>query len=173
MLLFKLITFDLPNSSVKSFLRFYFFDPTYRLLLNYRLGKFFINSNFWILRIIGKIYKRNMIIKRSCQISYKSTLGKNLKFPHPLGIVIGDEVVIGDNVIIFQSVTIGSHGSRDKRKSYPIIESGVKIYAGAKVIGGITIGENAIIGANSLVNKNVPPGSIAVGIPCRIINSRL
>ena len=31
------------------------------------------------------------------------------------------------------------------------------------------IGEGAIIGANAVVTKNIPPYSIAAGIPARII----
>ncbi len=74
--------------------------------------------------------------------------------------------------MIFQQATLGSHGKKTEEMSYPIIESGVKIYAEAKIIGGVTVGENAIIGTNAVVNIDVPTGSIAVGIPCKIINKQ-
>jgi len=110
-----------------------------------------------------------MIVKRNCDISYNATIGKNLRLPHPIGIVIGDGVIIKDNVMVFQQVTFGSHGKKNQSLSYPIVENNVKIFAGAKIIGGITIGENAIIGANAVVNIDVPANTKAVGIPCRII----
>jgi tetrahydrodipicolinate N-succinyltransferase len=41
--------------------------------------------------------------------------------------------------------------------------------AGVSVIGNIKIGHGCIIGAGSLVNKDIPPFSIAVGSPCKVI----
>jgi serine O-acetyltransferase len=97
-----------------------------------------------------------------------STIGKNIKLPHPLGIVIGAGVVIKDNVTIFQQVTLGGKGGFHKL-DYPIIENNVIIYAGAKILGSVTIGQNSIIGANSVVLSDIPPDSVAVGVPARIL----
>jgi acetyltransferase-like isoleucine patch superfamily enzyme len=48
---------------------------------------------------------------------------------------------------------------------------GVNCYLGNKVtvMGGVTIGHGSVIGAASLVTKNIPPFSIAVGSPCKVI----
>ena len=43
--------------------------------------------------------------------------------------------------------------------------------AGTIVLPGITIGENSIIGAGSVVTKDIPPNSVAVGNPARVIKS--
>ncbi|MBC6369212.1 hypothetical protein DDT91_20660 [Algoriphagus sp. AK58] len=110
-----------------------------------------------------------MYIKRSCQIDYSAVIGRNVKFAHPIGIVIGKNVIIGNNVKIWQNVTFGSHGKNALKKNYPVIKDNVRIFAGAKIIGGITIGENATIGANSVVNIDVPANATAVGIPCKIL----
>ena len=40
--------------------------------------------------------------------------------------------------------------------------------AGAKILGDILIGEGSAIGANAVVVRDVPPGSVAVGIPAEI-----
>lgn len=40
--------------------------------------------------------------------------------------------------------------------------------AGAVLLGKITIGENSIIGANAVVLKDVPPNSVAIGVPATI-----
>lgn len=157
------------HKGFKNFLVSYLFSPRFRVLLNHRLGKYFYNRDNFILRQIGKYYKVRLITKRNCDISYNAVIGKGLKMPHPIGVVIGEGVVIKENVTIFQQVTFGSHGRRGENFEYPIVESGVVIYAGAKIIGGITIGENVLIGANSVVNISVPPNSIAVGVPCKIL----
>jgi len=163
---------DIPsdNRMLLSFIKSYLYSPRFRLLLNHRLGKYFFKKQNFFLRQIGVYYKKRMLLKRGCDISYNAFLGKNLKFPHPLGIVIGNGVIIEDNVMVFQQVTFGSHGKHGVvTKDYPIIKSGVKIFSGAKIIGSVTIGERAIIGANAVVNIDVPSDSVAVGIPCKIL----
>ena len=37
---------------------------------------------------------------------------------------------------------------------------------------GVHIGDGAIIGANSVVAKDIPPYTIAVGNPCRVVKKR-
>lgn len=164
---------DLPKdkSGVRSFIKNYFYNFSFRVMPNYRLGKYFYQHKFLFVRVLVHYYRARLMTKRNCEISYRANIGKNFKIAHPFGVVIGDGVVIKNNVTVFQQVTLGSHGKRGKNKGYPIVESGVKIFAGAKVFGGVTIGENSIIGANSVVNINVPPNSIAVGIPCKVIKS--
>ena len=41
--------------------------------------------------------------------------------------------------------------------------------AGCVVVGDITIGSGATIGANSVVLKDVPPDSVAIGAPAKIL----
>lgn len=50
-----------------------------------------------------------------------------------------------------------------------VIGDNVWIGEKAAILAGVTIGEGAIIGANAVVTKNIPPYSIAAGIPARII----
>lgn len=164
------IIHDIPSSdvSVKVFISNYLFNPSFRLLLNYRIGKYFYRRKTFLHRIVANYFRVKLMTKRNCCISYNSKIGKNILIPHPIGIVIGDGVVIKDNVTIFQQVTIGSHGKKDRENKYPVIESGVKIFAGAKIIGNVIIGENSIIGANAVVLHNVPSNTVAVGVPARI-----
>jgi serine O-acetyltransferase len=90
---------------------------------------------------------------------------KTVRFPHPMGIVIGDGVRIGRDVRIYQNVTIGLTenlvGARPE--DYPTIEDEVFIYAGAVIFGAITIGARSIVGANAVISRDIPPDSIAYG----------
>lgn len=167
----KEIKYDLPKKEFgfKSILTSYFYNPSFRVLLNYRLGKYFHNSKWFLVRQIGNYYQMKLITKRNCQISYNAQIGRRLRLSHPVGVIIGDNVVIQDNVTIFQQVTLGSHGKEGQDMSYPVIKSNAILYAGAKIIGGITVGENAIVGSNSVVNIDIPDNAIAVGIPCKVI----
>lgn len=49
------------------------------------------------------------------------------------------------------------------------IRKGVWIGAGVIILKGVEIGEGSVIGAGSLITKNVPPYSIVVGNPQRIL----
>ena len=48
---------------------------------------------------------------------------------------------------------------------------GDNVWCGANVVitSGVTVGERCVIGANSVVNSDLPPHSIAVGAPARVI----
>lgn len=167
--LLELIKSDLGKSKKTLFLKFcknFFLSNYFRLILNYRIGHYFHLKGS---KFVCKILKYRQIKVYSCQISYKCTIGENLSFPHPIGIVIGDGVIIGSNVSIWQNVTLGSHGKNKEEINYPIIGDGVKIFANSMIIGGVRVGENAKIGAMSLVTKNVSPNKTVVGVPAREI----
>lgn len=52
-----------------------------------------------------------------------------------------------------------------------IINDGAHIGIGAIIMPGVTIGEGAVIGAGAVVTKDIPPYSVAVGIPAKIIKT--
>ena len=52
------------------------------------------------------------------------------------------------------------------------IGQGAWLGAGAKILDGVAIGDRAIIGAGAVVRDAVPDGSIAAGIPARIVGQR-
>ncbi|MBO5834704.1 MAG: hypothetical protein J6R12_01515 [Bacteroidales bacterium] len=94
-------------------------------------------------------------------------IGKNFRFAHLPGIVIGDGAIIGNDCIVYHGVTIGqSHGL------YPRIGNNVLIYPHTQILGGINIGDNVTILANSVVVKDIPSNTIVGGIPAKIIKQK-
>ena len=58
----------------------------------------------------------------------------------------------------------------DKEYAKPItIGNNCWIAGNVTVCGGVTIGDGCVIGAGSVVTRDIPPNSLAVGVPCRVI----
>lgn len=97
-------------------------------------------------------------------------IGKNFFIDHGTGVVIGETAEVGDNVTLYQGVTLGGV-SLEHHKRHPTLGNNIIVGAGAKILGPIQIGDNSRIGANSVVTKAVPPNSVVVGVPGRIVKS--
>ena len=52
------------------------------------------------------------------------------------------------------------------------IEDDVWIGAGVRVMDGVRIGRGSVIGAGAVVTKSIPPNSVAVGMPARVVGQR-
>ena len=52
-----------------------------------------------------------------------------------------------------------------------LLKKGCMIGMGSIIMPGVTVGEGAVIGAGSLVCKDIPPWSIAAGVPARVIKN--
>ena len=53
-----------------------------------------------------------------------------------------------------------------------VIEENVWIGAGVIVLPNVIIGKNSIIAAGSVVSKNIPPDSIAIGSPAKVVSKK-
>ena len=93
-----------------------------------------------------------------------ATIGRRFFIDHGMGVVIGETAEIGDDVMVYHGVTLGGR-SLKQGKRHPTIGDRVTIGAGAKVLGPLRIGDDSAIGANAVVTRDVPPNSIATGIP--------
>lgn len=87
---------------------------------------------------------------------------------------IGARCLIGTYVIIMDN---DFHRLEPERR-YEMPESkpitiGDDVWLGARVIvlGGVTIGDGSCIGAGSVVAHDIPPRSLAVGVPARVIRT--
>ncbi|MDZ7959910.1 MAG: acyltransferase [Aulosira sp. DedQUE10] len=54
-----------------------------------------------------------------------------------------------------------------------VIEDNCWLGHGVTILDGVTIGKGSVIGAGAVVSKNIPPFSVAVGIPAKVIKSRI
>jgi serine O-acetyltransferase len=94
-------------------------------------------------------------------------IGPGLRIYHFGNIFVNIDCVLGANCTLRQGVTIGN---LTEGGPSPVIEDDVEFGAYAQVLGGITVGRGAKVGALSLVLNDVPPGSVVVGVPAKIVS---
>lgn len=108
-------------------------------------------------------------------IAYQAELGPGIVILHGFGLVVGRSVRIEGDCWLYQGVALGHRGSHwvgsGESDGHPVVERGVVIGAGAKVLGAIRIGARSVIGANAVVLADVPPDSVVVGVPARVVRS--
>lgn len=83
------------------------------------------------------------------------------------GVVIAPGTVIGKNCTFFSGACV-VYKANFEWSGAPVIGDNVKLMVGSKVIGDIKVGNDSFIGANAVVVTDVPPFSIAVGVPAKI-----
>ena len=85
----------------------------------------------------------------------------------PTHVEIGNRVFIGPNVTI-----TNDRFPLKMRAEYvpegPVIEDGVTIGGGVTLCPGVRIGKGSFIAAGALVTKDIPPGSLVMGVPAVI-----
>jgi serine O-acetyltransferase len=99
-------------------------------------------------------------------------IGRRFFIDHGSGVVIGETAEIGDDCLLYQGVTLGGTG-KEKGKRHPTLGNHVVIGTGAKVLGNIRLGDHVKIGAGSVVIRPVPDHSTVVGVPGRIVRTRV
>ena len=97
-----------------------------------------------------------------------------------IGNTIIGPIKIGNNVIFAQNIVASALNHEYRDPNLPIykqpiitkeiiIEDDCWIAANAVITAGVTIGKHSVIAAGAVVTKDIPPYSVAVGNPAKIL----
>ena len=133
-----------------------------------------------VLRWFGAIVDDSCLIYRSVKIfaPWNLSIGKFVCLSPHVELYNKDKVTIGDWVVISRDAFLctASHDVSSCSMALVtkpiVIESQAWIAAKAIVLPGVTIGEGAVVGCAAVVAKDVPPWSVAVGNPARVVGKR-
>lgn len=108
------------------------------------------------------------------RIGRRTFLGEGTTMRGQGGIVVGDNVLFGPRVLVLAV----NHVFDDP--GVPVMDQGITaegiqieddawIGAGAIVLDGVTIGRGACVGAGAVVTTSIPPHTLAMGVPARVV----
>lgn len=120
-------------------------------------------------------------IGKNCSIGQNVNIGNNVK--------IGNSVKIQNNVSVYEGVELEDYvfcgpsmvftNIKVPRAEFPqrgtefyqktLVKKSASIGANATIVCGVTIGEYALIGSGTVVTKDVPPYSLVIGNPGRVV----
>jgi acetyltransferase-like isoleucine patch superfamily enzyme len=82
---------------------------------------------------------------------------------------VEEDVFVAPCVVTSNDNFMGRTEKRHELVKGPTIRRGARIGAGAVLCPGIEIGEEAFVGAGAVVTKDVPPRTVVVGNPARVL----
>lgn len=145
--------------------------------------KIYIGDNFYAeenLRLQAWERYGDQIFSPEIKIGKDVSMMENCQISCCNNIVISDGCLFGANVFVTDNFHGDNHLIQSsiipiKRKlnvkGKVIIEENVWIGRNVCIMPGVRIGYGAVVGANSVVTHDIPPQSVAAGIPAKIIRS--
>lgn len=140
-----------------------------------KIGRNFTAHSNWIYNSFGIIQR---VIIRTVNDGARITIGDNVGISGCTitaceSVTIGNDVLIGSGAVI---VDYDAHPVNPDRRfegggarAPIVIEDRVFVGARAIILKGVTIGKGSVVGAGAVVAKDIPPYSIAVGNPARVV----
>ncbi|MFW6113942.1 MAG: serine O-acetyltransferase [Actinomycetota bacterium] len=156
----------LQRKGLGGLMRDVFLHPGNQAIALYRIYRWLYLRGHINLAFVG--YRLNYLLC-GVEIHPDADIGPDFHLDHPLSVLIHRRTRIGRGVRIYSHIALGAVGLPEENP-FMDVRDYVQIYHGAMVGGSAIIGEYAQIGLNAVVwNQDVPPYSVVVGNPGRVI----
>jgi acetyltransferase-like isoleucine patch superfamily enzyme len=91
-------------------------------------------------------------------------------------VVLEDQVTLAERVLVLTHTNVGFSDHPLQRHFPPmeapvVFESGCFVGASVTILPGVRIGRGAFVAAGSVVTADVPPGTVAAGVPARVLRT--
>jgi serine O-acetyltransferase len=164
------------NFSIRLLIAGFLFKRNARPVISLRLCqaiyKLPMPFNF-LLGIPARLIHRISCNMAGIDLPWQTRIGSGFILTHGWGLVVSPGTKIGSNVTLFHGVTLGQRDriliTGDREIGYPTIEDDVWIGPHAIIVGNVTIGCGSRIAGGAYVHESVPPYSIVMGNPAKIV----
>lgn len=126
----------------------------------------------------GALVREDCEIGNDCSVGTGSVLEFKVRMGHGVRVhskcfvpeysVLEDGCWLGPNVVLTNAPYPTSKRAKDTLEGVTI-ERKAMIGANSTILPGVRIGAGALVGAGSVVTKDVPPGTVVVGSPARVV----
>ena len=128
----------------------------------------------YVVILPGAVIGRDSNICSHCFIENKVVVGDRVTVK--CGVQLWDGVTLEDDVFVGPNATFTNDREPRSRNASAtllptLVKKGASIGANATILPGLTIGEGAMVGAGAVVTKDVPPRTLVVGNPARVVRA--
>jgi len=123
----------------------------------------------------GSVIGTNCSIGQNVNIANNVKIGNNVKIQNNVsvyeGVELEDYVFCGPSMV-FTNIKLPRSEFPQRGAEYylkTLVKKSASIGANATIVCGVTIGEYALIGSGAVVTKDVPPYTLVIGNPARIV----
>jgi acetyltransferase-like isoleucine patch superfamily enzyme len=110
----------------------------------------------------------DVLVGTNTVIDGTTTIGSHVSLQ--TGVYVPTNTDIGDNVFVGPHAVLTNDPypvRKDVPLTGPTLEDDVSVGANATILPGVTVGEGAFVASGAVVTEDVPPGTLAVGVPAR------
>jgi galactoside O-acetyltransferase len=153
-------------------------------LLPYGVVGNWLRRQYWSVKLGGGLRDVDifpgvqLIASKNIRLGLGVSINRNVIIDASHGeINIGDNVAIGPNTVLRAADHVFSNPNeliknQGHKGGYIRIEEDSWLGTGVVVLRNVTVGKGSVIGAGAVVTRDVPPFSIAAGVPARVIGKR-
>jgi abequosyltransferase len=116
-------------------------------------------------------YVPRLVISDGCRIGRFANVACVGEVTFEPNVLTADRIFVGDTFHEYQDISMPVIAQPMAAPQPVVIGEGSFLGVGSMVLHGVTIGRRSYVGAGAVVTESVPPHSVVVGNPARVVSS--